>query len=545
MLPSLAVSDRFRPPSGLAASVDDIELEFARLEMLGDLKLFVKFCWSIVNPGTVFKDHPLIDRVCQQFAAFVHGTCAELTINAQPPGTTKSTIISQIGPVWGWLHYPHHRWGFASHSLNQAIKDNTFRRAIIADPKFQAVFRPSAGPPSWEVALSPVAREHVTVRRSRAWAVLKGADAKGKFVNSATGSMRATSTGAKITGDHFDRLVGDDLLDGKDRAKPETAVDWTFNVFFTRTRDGALKWINGQRLNIRDPSGVGLAKARESGTLGVAGPGGTDFLCFPHHFAPDDSDRTCCASTGVADWRKAKGQLLWPERFTEAWLAAKARDMGPLDFAAQYEQNARVEEVQIFEAGWFKRFEVDPGGGWLEVSIDSSNWSERERADRTAVVLCRIVGGRVYRLRAWADRYTMPQATELIAEIALEYPTIRRWHVEDKAGGRGLIQVMRSGGELRGRKWNIHPQSVKPVNPQKMGGDLAFRADAAAPSVRAGSCYVLAGAEGDAFIRDCAAFPAVWPDDHIAAWVQLLVDEEVSRHVGKPAGLGRMPRVFR
>jgi len=33
--------------------------------------------------------------------------------NPQPPGTGKSTIISQIGPVWGWLHGPgpRVRWG--------------------------------------------------------------------------------------------------------------------------------------------------------------------------------------------------------------------------------------------------------------------------------------------------------------------------------------------------------------------------------------------------------------------------------------------------
>jgi hypothetical protein len=69
---------------------------------------------------------------------------------------------------------------------------------------------------------------------------------------------------------------------------------------------------------------------------------------------------------------------------------------------------------------------------------------------------------------------------------------------------------------------------------------LTFRADAAAPAVRAGRCYVLAGKEGDAFIETCAKFPAVHPDDDVASWVQLATDKQISKQLGSRRG-GAVP----
>lgn len=514
---TIAVSERFQPPTGLGASTAELEDELLRLDLLESLPLFVQHFWPVLNQGTRLDWTWHLDELCAQFTAFVHGTCAETTVNAQPPGTTKSTIVSQLGPVWAWLHHPHHRWGFASHSLAQALKDNIFRRKVIASPEFQRVFRPK-------------------------WQVVEGQDAKGLFINTAGGSMRATSTGAKITGDHFDRKIGDDLLDGKDRAKPEASVDWTFNVFLTRSRDRSLNWLNGQRLHPMDPSGFALEEARKAGTMGKAGTGGVDYLCFPHHYAPDDPARICVTSTGAGDRRTRKGELLWPARFDEAWLAAKARRMSPIAYATQYEQDVNIDAVCIFPAEWWQRFEEDPGGGWLEVSVDSSNWSERKAADRTSITLARIVNGCLYRLRCWSGRFTLPEAVEIVAKISLEYPTVRRWHVEDKAGGRGFMQAMKAGGEVGGQKWAISSNAVVAVNPQAMGGDLTFRADAAAPAVRAGRCYVMADKEGDAFIETCAKFPAVHPDDDVASWVQLATDAQISKHLGSRRAAAPLPR---
>lgn len=514
---ALAVSPRFQPPTGLGASTAELEDELLRLDLLESLPLFVRHFWPVLNQGTRLDWTWHLDELCAQFTAFVHGTCAETTVNAQPPGTTKSTIVSQLGPVWAWLHHPHHRWGFASHSLAQALKDNIFRRKVIGSPEFQRVFRPS-------------------------WQVVDGQDAKGLFINTAGGSMRATSTGSKITGDHFDRKVGDDLLDGKDRAKPETAVDWTFNVFLTRSRDGSLNWLNGQRLHPNDPSGFALEKARKAGTLGKVGPGGVDYLCFPHHYAPDDPARRCITSTGAGDRRTRKGELLWPARFPAAWLEAKAQDMAPIAYATQYEQDVNIDAVRIFPPEWWQRFQEDPGGGWLEVSVDSSNWSERKTADRTSITLGRVVNGCMYRLRCWSGRFTLPETVEIVAKISLEYPTVRRWHVEDKAGGKGLMQSMRAGGEVGGQKWSISPYAIEAVNPQAMGGDLTFRADAAAPAVRAGRCFVMVGKEGDAFIETCAKFPAVHPDDDVASWVQLATDRQISKLLGSRRAAAPLPR---
>ena len=126
--------------------------------------------------------------------------------------------------------------------------------------------------------------------------------------------------------------------------------------------------------------------------------------------------------------------------------------------------------------------------------------------------------------------------------MSLDYPLIRRWHVEDKAGGKGLMQLMTAGGKVNGQPWKISELDIVAVNPQKAGGDLAFRADTAARAQNKGFCYVLTGPEGDKFIRDCADFPNVWPDDPIASWVQQIIDPEVSKLLGHRPAPGRTPR---
>ena len=554
---ALRVAPGFKPFRGIAASTDDLMDEYARLEMLGDLHLMVRFCWPITNPGTIFEDNWHLRELARQYMAFIHGTCAETTVSALPPGTSKSTFVSQVGPVLGWLLYPHHRWCFASHSLQQAIKDNTVRRAIIADPEFQRVFRPGAGPPSWGLNLSLEAREQITVRRSRAWTVLKGSDGKARFVNTQRGSMRATSTSAKILGDHFDRLVGDDLLDGKDRAKPEKAVDWTFNVFFTRVRDGAMKWINNQPLHPEDPLGVAKKRGVEAGKLGRAVPGGVDFLCFPHEYAPEDPERRCVSSVGITDRRTYKGELLWPTRFPRAWLDEKRADMGPWNFECQYNCNTRLEAGMLFPADKWKRFTSDPGGGWLDVSVDPSNWGDLAANDLTSITITRIVNGNAYRLAHWpppkrdesgrlswrkAQRLTINETVDILADIELSHP-VRRWHFENKAGGKGLQQLMLAGGERHGQKWRLSPLVIEMVNPQSMGGDLKFRAEPASHPQGKGRCFVLEGEEGDTFIDLMASYPACWPDDTVASWVQQVTDPKVSMQLGHKPQTGPMPKV--
>lgn len=498
------------------------EARRARLQRscLVSLAAFVRFAWPMLNPGTPLIWGKHLDLICCQLEAVTAGRSARITVINIPPGHCKTTIISVCWPVWEWLHQPENRWIFATNARDLATRDNEARRDLIKDERFQALFKTAAGgkTPEWqsESLLTPL---KVRPRRP-GWSLSRGKDQKTKFSNNLRGSMMALSVGSRVTGNHADRLVIDDPLDAGDIWGPQLAghVAWYRDKLSTRVRDGARIVLVMQRLHQDDLAGVLLARAREEGTLGQ--PGGVDLLCFPTHYDPDDAERQTCTVTGLADWRTAHGELLWPQRFSQPILDGIEAEMTPGGWASQYEQLTIVLEGMLLRPEWWGRYvDLPPVGRWC-ITVDPTTGSTSSDADFTVAQCWLLCPPNAYLVKEIRGRWSDPEALDLIADFVAEFPAVQEIIVEDKARGRAWIQHLEAKGI----------RHIKAFNPQ--GIPKEARIDTAGGVAKAGRLHIPAKGEDvgwdvEAFVDECQRYPRGKDDrpDAMAQFVHVHLDQ--------------------
>lgn len=477
---------------------DKARREKTRRACLISLAAFVRFCWPMLNPGTPLIWGRHLDLICAQLEAVTQGRSGRITVINIPPGHCKTTIISVCWPVWEWLHLPQNRWIFATNARDLATRDNEARRDLIKDERFQALFRPAAGgvAPSWETSTPPV---RVQARSRPGWSLASGKDQKTRFSNTRRGSMMALSVGSRVTGNHGDRLVIDDPLDQGDIYGPGLAghVAWYRDKLSTRVRDGARIVLVMQRLHQDDLAGVLLARAREDGTLGA--PGGTDLLCFPALYDPDDEERHSCTASGARDWRRVKGEVLWPERFPKSALDGIEAEMTPGAWACQYLQLTVVLEGMLLRPEWWQRYEALPAAGRWCMTIDPTTGSQTVHADWTVAQVWLLAPPHAYLVEEIRGQWTSPEALEHIEAMIGRYPALQEILVEHKAHGKLWQQHLEAKGV----------RHLKGVDPQ--GIPKPARIDTAGGVLKAGRLHIPAQgtAEWDveAFVDECQRYP--------------------------------------
>jgi hypothetical protein len=124
-----------------------------------------------------------------------------------PPGSTKSTIFSIMGPAWVWTRMPHCKFICASHTLLLALDLANKSRAIIQSEKYKACF------------------PNIALRQDQ--------NTKGYFANTRGGMRYSVGTGGSVIGMHGHIITVDDPLDPTAAASEEELK--TANKFVTET----------------------------------------------------------------------------------------------------------------------------------------------------------------------------------------------------------------------------------------------------------------------------------------------------------------------
>ena len=129
----------------------------------------------------------------------------DLIINISP-GSSKSTICSQMFPAWCWIRMPSCSCIGASYSQHIAMNNSRKQRDIVKSEKYKRLF-------------------HVDIRRDQ--------DGKSYFMNSSGGYRYAVGIGGSITGMHGHFLIVDDPLNPKE-ANSDKELE-TANVWMSET----------------------------------------------------------------------------------------------------------------------------------------------------------------------------------------------------------------------------------------------------------------------------------------------------------------------
>jgi len=467
-----------------------------------DLRKFIGEAWHVLEPKTRFVPNWHIDAICEHLESARHGEIQRLLINV-PPRHMKSLTVSVFWPAWRWTFEPHLKFLTASFADQLAQRDAVKSRDLILSRWYQA---------RWP---------HVQ---------LKGdVNRLSRYENTDTGYRIATHVGGG-TGDGGDVLILDDPHQAEEAisdTKRSAVISWYGNTWASRFNDPetGVEVIVMQRLHEGDMAGHVLERE-----------GRWTHLCLPARFEPKHP------FAWPDDPRSDDGELLWPDRISERALTELSMDMTERVAAGQLQQRpAPREGAMLRRADWryyppslsfysrerFGAEEVErlPVFGRIVHSWDTSV-KDREHSDFVAGGVWGVHGADRYLLRLWRGRAGLNATIEAMLELST-------WalHLWPETAQNILIEAAANGpdaiAEIKRRVQGVVAVASK--------GSKEMRAEAAAPALESGNCYLpgypdadLTGydprtpADVQLLVEECASFPHGKHDDQVDQFTQML-----------------------
>lgn len=434
-----------------------------------DLMAFTQFAFGVVRPGIQYKPNWHHEAITHKLSQVAEGSVRRLAITV-PPRSLKTLCASVALPAWFLGHYPSERVVVASYSDQLARSHaNDFRR-LVNDPMYQATF------PAMRIDRE-TDREIVTTRR---------------------GKRIATSIEGTLTGLGGNLNVIDDplkLSDAMSDRVRERAIEWYRSTLLSRGDDkkNTRIVIVMQRVHPNDLAGY------------LQEQGGFEVLNLP---AIAQRTETYELGNGRI-YTRQKGELLHPEHESADVLLELKREMGPIAFSAQYQQDPIPFGGAIIKRKWLKNY--DSVGGYQTGDKIVMSWdialSEMESGDYSACVVMLVRGEIFYILEVIRGRLPFETLKRKVIEVKRRYST-GKLLIEDSPISRGLIQSL--------REQSINVVARKPVS------DKRARVIAQTDLFAGGGIRLPRhGAWLEEFIAELLAFPGRH-DDQVDALVQAL-----------------------
>ena len=457
-----------------------------------DLYEFFKLAWRQIEPGTPLKESPHL----RPFAAFiqkhVEQTLAgevpdkDLIIVNVPPGSSKSSLISIVLPVWMWIHRPSTRIISASHDQKLATKHAVKSRRLLQS--------------EWLKSLYP---EMPAFRGDQ--------NLKMSYENVAGGERQAVGITGGITGNHCHVFIYDDIIDprqSESEAGRESAIKFWDQVAPSRILEGGLRILVMQRLHEKDPTGHALAKdfarVKEGERSRVA------HLCLPAELSKR-------VKPARMRYLYDENGLLDPIRLPRERLKKFLQDLGSYAFAGQYGQSPAPPEGGVIKRKSWKPCDlIDlPRDTVFDLYVDGA-YTDVESNDPTGILLVgysRSNPGEIYIRYAQSRWLELPECVDWISQIIDDYGLDRfsRIWVEPKASGLSLIPTLRKRLRETGRAY---------LKVLQIKGDIVkFGKDAriytTQPAAEAGDIWYVRGPYMESVIEQHAKYPKADHDEYV------------------------------
>lgn len=420
---------------------------------------FAKRAWHVLEPATPLKWGWALDAICAHLEAVTDGRINRLLMNV-PPGTMKSLLTGVIWPAWEWgpRGVPQSRFLGTAHKQDLAVRDSMKCRRLIQSDWYQSL---------WPMPL------------------VSDQNAKTKFENEATGFREAMAF-TSMTGSRGDRVVLDDPLSADDANSDAAlrAAELTFTEALPSrvNNDRSAIVVIMQRLHERDTSGIILDRKLPY-----------VHLCLPMRFEPDRR----CVTPIFTDPRTQDGELLFPERFSEAQVTDLERTMGSYASAGQLQQRPSPRGGGMFRRDWFTVVEAAPVGckwvrGWdlAATANDNAAWT-------AGVKIGRAPDGRFYIADSRRIQGTAADAERLIVNTASQDGVEVAGSLPQDPGQAGKAQAQYLIRQLAGFSYRATPES----------GDKETRALPLAAQAEAGNVLLIRGEWNRDFLAELETFP--------------------------------------
>ena len=446
-------------------------------QCIKDFFYFVKTFWDvIIQEEPEYNWHiPYLCKELQELSASIVSRQPkpyDLIINI-PPGTTKSTIVTIMWPVWLWTQDPTIRIITNSYSGGLSIEHAMKSKDIIQSDKFKKLF------PS------------IVIRKDKS--------GKQNYENTDGGFRYATSTGATITGFHAHVIINDDPVNPK-QAESEPmriqANDHTKTLSSRKVNKANTPTVTiMQRLHEEDVTGYLLKKKGEN----------IRHICLP---AED------CEDVKPAELRNFYVDgLLDPKRLSRNVLEEAKTDLGSRGYAGQFMQTPSAEGGNIIKEDWFRiisytdfralRYQ-EPIHFFLDTAYDNRN-KKTDNDPSGIIAACRIKNN-IYITHAKKVWKSFPELLRFLPEYMYandydQYQSTLR--IEPKANGKSVCQQLEDS-TLLNVTYTPTPTDGKDV-----------RLHAIAPKVECGRVYLVDGEWNEEFIDEVCGFPSKAHDEYV------------------------------
>ncbi len=441
-----------------------------------ELYAFIRASFPILSGGSPFLPNWHVEAMSYELSEVMRGRKRRLIITV-PPRSLKSICASVALPAFALGHDPGRRIICVSYSESLARKHANDCRALMRSKLYRRIF--------------PATR------------ISHAKDTETKVMTTGRGSRLATSVGGTLTGRGGDLLIIDDPLkpqDAHSESARESLKRWYSNTLLSRLdhkTEGSIILVM-QRLHPDDLAGHLLEQ------------GGWAHLNLPAIAEQESSVRL----SPNRSHRRSVGDLLHPERESQAALDELKASMGSMEFTAQYQQAPVPTGGNLIKWSWFKYYDTPPtpqSGDKIIVSWDTA-LSSTQLADYSACIVLLVRRETIYIVDLVRARLEFP---DLRRAVLLQH---NRWRnvasnyallIENKGSGLSLIQDL--------RRENIHPMPVDP------NGDKIMRMAAQTAPIEAGAVRLPAKAPWlEEFKKELLSFPLGRHDDQIDALSQAL-----------------------
>lgn len=399
----------------------------------------------------------------------------EISIFNVPPGTSKSTLISVLFPLWLWLHRPD--LVIISTSYSATLSEDLARKSkkVLTSEIFTNIFYP-----------------YFKERFGRYFKLVK--DTEGDFENNFGGRRFATSTGGTILGIHAHLIIVDDNLSAQQSHSAQEVMKsnrYFSETLMTRKKDKEktktivvmqrLKEndLTGYLLNL-DPNNIDLTILPAIETQGIQ----------PHYLK-----------------QFYQNGLMDPQRMNQDVLDKYKVTLGSLSFSSQFLQNPFSEEGGILHKSWFdtiKSTDLFPNLVW-DIYCDGA-YTKNTANDPTGILFTSVYEGKLICKEFLSKHLEMPELIKEFEKFRTEGKITNdsKIFIEPKASGLSLVQL------LRPKEFNSIAINTPLVNEGKQA-----RAHLIAPFAEAKRIVLVEGFWNDEFIMQLCGFPNAKHDEAI------------------------------
>jgi phage terminase large subunit-like protein len=399
-------------------------------------RFFLEFWETIEAVELVPNWH--IEYICDQlqevFERWEQGQAQDDVLINVPPGSSKSTVVTQLFPAWLWVRRSSARIISSSYAADLSTAHAVKTRDCLKSEKFQACF--------------PGLIEFK-----------EDTDGKTHYKNTSKGERFVTSTGGRVTGMHGDFILIDDPINPEQaagEAELKKATRFVSRTLATRKTDKkrSTTIMVMQRLHEKDPAGEWIRKKK------------LRHICLPGELSGD-------VRPAELKERYTDG-LLDINRLDRIALDKLQVDLGSYGYAGQVQQRPAPESGGI----WKKWFIAIPDNAFPspdQLEDYGTDWDTAYTADQQNDASAFCVSGAI-RLKDGKKIFI-----DKMGFGRMEFPDLIRYmklrpsphYVEAKASGKSAKQTLTTNG-------------IPAIEVQVIGGDKIARTKMVTPTAEAG-----------------------------------------------------------